>query len=64
MSDWLRADEAAVYLRTTYANVRVLAHRRKWRTQKVGRVTRYHMDDVADEVERRHALTSAADRLA
>ena len=64
MSEWLRADEAAAYLRTTYANVRVLAHRRGWRTQKSGRVTRYHLDDVAEEVERRHALTSTTDRLA
>lgn len=54
-SEWLRADEAAAYLRTTVANVWVIAHRREWRTVKQGRTVTYHIDDVADEVERRHA---------
>lgn len=50
---WLRPDEAAVALGVSYANIRVIAHRRKWRTIRIGKDIGYHADDVADEEQRR-----------
>jgi len=50
---WLRPDEAAAWLRTTVANVHVLAHRRRWRRQGHGLTLRYHWDDVSAEATRR-----------
>lgn len=52
-ADWLRADEAAIWLGTSVGNVRVIAHRRKWRTARVGREALYSTDDVAAEALRR-----------
>lgn len=50
---WVRPDEAAVWLRTTVANVHVLAHRRQWRRRGTGRSLRYLLDDVDAEARRR-----------
>lgn len=53
MTAWVRADEAAVALKTTIANVRVLAHRDGWRRIRLGRHVAYHLDDIADTDARR-----------
>lgn len=53
MSAWVRADEAAAALKTTIANVRVLAHRHGWRRIRLGREVAYHLDDIADTDARR-----------
>lgn len=55
MSAWVRADEAAAALKTTIANVRVLAHRHGWRRIRLGKEVAYHLDDVADTDARRAA---------
>lgn len=57
---WVRPDEAAVWLRTTVANVHVLAHRRQWRRRGAGRSLRYLLDDI-DEEARRRAGTGACE---
>lgn len=56
MSDWLRPDEAAAWLRTSVGNTRVLAHRLQWRRRWIGRNVEYHIDDVQAELQRRAAL--------
>lgn len=53
VSVWVRADEAAAALKTTIANVRVLAHRHGWRRIRLGRHVAYHLDDIADTDARR-----------
>lgn len=63
MSDWLRPDEAAAWLGISVGNLRVLAHRRKWRRQMTqGRIA-YHIDDVGREVKRRATLRKLRDEL-
>lgn len=53
MSDWLRADEAAVWLGVKVPTLHVIAHRKRWRKNGTGRDTRYRIDDVAEEAARR-----------
>lgn len=62
MSDWLRPDEAAAWLRTSVGNIRVLAHRGRWRRQWTGSQVAYHIDDVQQELLRRDTRQRAAQR--
>lgn len=52
---WVRPDEAATALRVTIANVKVIAHRERWRRIRLGKEVAYHLDDVADTEGKRRA---------
>lgn len=64
MSDWLRPDEAALWLNVSLDNLRVIAHRRRWRRVYPDNSVAYHIEDVRDEVERRATLRRIAQETA
>jgi len=50
---WIDADEAAYWLRASVENVRVVAHRERWRRVRLGRRVWYSLADVTATRERR-----------
>lgn len=52
-AEWLRPQEAAVLLGVTMGNVRTIAHRKRWRSLRVGNESAYRYDDVIAEFDRR-----------
>lgn len=62
--DWLRSDDAALWLNVSLGNLRVIATRRQWRRIHDGGVVAYWFDDVAEEVDRRATLRRISEETA
>lgn len=59
MSELLTYSEAAVYLNTTERHVRALWNRRQLKATKVGRLVRFHRDDLDQFIAKSREVASA-----